>query len=340
MAVGLGLLVDLASRVPRGGASASAHSHAANAAAAAATAAAALSATGVPFSARHLFGFPGFTIAHCDAGATAGLNDAPGIINDLNDKIHYSIQNARTESFQYPTKEYPSELKPLFSAFGLKNFGLTTLRSLLLHYLPLIQPKPHSDSDDDEEDLLQDAPDKKPVDLVTPFHNSVKQIMRETSIVTTRRVLERIAVRHVSQRTAWKLLKDASKSAKRKAARGMPTPQYTYCVARTTFRSHALGVAAAWVVQSLIEVYRCFFRKPHDGEESFDDMEKFRLFGRKIYGITIKSCFSLVLASIGAGIGALVHPVHGQWFGCALGDVAGPVVAIIIFEKFELQLPL
>ena len=29
----------------------------------------------------------------------------------------------------------------------------------------------------------------------------------QTSIVTTRRVLERIVVRHVSQRTAWKLLK-------------------------------------------------------------------------------------------------------------------------------------
>jgi hypothetical protein len=29
----------------------------------------------------------------------------------------------------------------------------------------------------------------------------------QSSIVTTRRVLERIAVRHVSQRTAWKLLK-------------------------------------------------------------------------------------------------------------------------------------
>jgi len=182
------------------------------------------------------------------------------------------------------------------------------------------------------------------VDLVTPFHNSVKQIMRETSIVTTRRVLERIVVRHVSQRTAWKLLKDASKSAKRKAARGMSTPQYTFCVARTTFRAHALGVAAAWVVQSIIEVYRCFIRKPSDetlpsdDEEQFDDMDKFRLFGRKVYGISIKSCFSLVLASVGAGIGALLHPVHGQWFGCALGDVAGPIVAIIVFEKMQLPL--
>jgi hypothetical protein len=183
------------------------------------------------------FSFPGFTVAHCDAGTTAGWNGTPELINDLNTKILNSIQQARTDYIQYPTKEYPSELKPLFSAFGLKNFTITTLRSFLLYYLPLIQPKPHTDTDDEDEDLLQDAPpEEKHVDLVTPFHNSVKQIMRETSIVTTRRVLERIVIRHVSQRTAWKLLKDASKSAKRKAARGMSTPQYTFCVARTTFR--------------------------------------------------------------------------------------------------------
>lgn len=297
----------------------------------------------MPLSARHLFGFPGFTVAHCDAGTTTGLNGISDLVNDLNTKIYESIQYATRDNIQKPTKEYPLELKPLFSAFGLKNFTITTLRSFLLYYLPLIQPKPHTDSDDEDNDLLQDTPEEEQhVDLITPFHKSVKQIIRETSIVTTRRVLERIAVCHVSKRTAWKLLKDASKSAKRKAARGMSIPQYTFCVARTTFRAHALGVAAAWVVQSIIEVYRCFIRKPSEGDEpsdqQFEDMEKFRLFGRKIYGITIKSCFCLVLASVGAGIGALLHPVHGQWFGCALGDVAGPVVAIVVFEKMQLPL--
>ncbi|KAG8093242.1 hypothetical protein GUJ93_ZPchr0012g19531 [Zizania palustris] len=326
MAVGIALLLDLASRAPRS--SSAVHSHAAiSAAAAGAAAAAALSASGVPLSARHLFGFPGFTIAHCDAGATAGLNDIPDLINNLNDKIQAYFQN--------PIKEYPVELKPLFSAFGYKNFGLTTLRSFLLYYLPLLEPHPLTDGDD-EDDLLQDESENKPVDLVTPFHNSVKQIIRETSVVTTRRILERIAVCHVSQRTAWKLLKDASKSSKRKAARGISFPEYTYCVARTTFRAHALGVAAAWVVQSIIEVYRCFIRKPCDDHELFDD--NLKMFGKKIYGITIKCGFSLVFASIGAGLGVLVHPVHGQWLGCTLGDFTGPIVAILVFEK--LQLPL
>ncbi|OEL37830.1 hypothetical protein BAE44_0001151 [Dichanthelium oligosanthes] len=275
MTVGLALLLDLTSRLPRAGASAAAaHSHAGlSAAAVAATAAAAFSSSGVPLSARHLFGFvspllllpltslfvlgrlvlfPGLTIAHCDAGTTAGWNDAAEIVNSLNTKIRDSFEQARTDYYQYPTKQYPSELKPLFSAFGLKNFTITTVRSFLLYYLPLLQPKPHPDTDDEDDDLLQEAPEEKPKDWVTPFQNSVKQIMRETSIVTTRRVLERIAVRHVSQRTAWKLLKDASKSAKRKAARGMSTPQYTFCVAKTTFRGCALGDVAGPVIAIIV----------------------------------------------------------------------------------------
>lgn len=55
MAVGLGLLVDLISR--SGTSSGAAHSYGKLSAAAAAAAAAALSATGVPLSARHLYGF-------------------------------------------------------------------------------------------------------------------------------------------------------------------------------------------------------------------------------------------------------------------------------------------
>ncbi|XP_052137570.1 uncharacterized protein LOC127756215 [Oryza glaberrima] len=330
MAVGIALLLDLASRGPRYASGVHAHSAISASDAATAAAAAALSATGIPLSARHLFGFPGFTIAHCDAGAPTGLNDAPDLINGLNDKIQ--------DSLQYPIKEYPLELKPLFSAFALKNFSLTTLRSFLLYYLPLLEPHPHTDGDD-EDDLLQDESENRPpVDLVTPFYNSVKQIIRETSVVTTRRILERIAVCHVSQRTAWKLLKDASKSSKRKSVRGMPFQEYSYCVARTTFRAHALGVAAAWVVQSIVEVYRCFFGKPSNDQAMFDERDKVKLFGKKIYGITVKCGFSLVFASIGAGIGVLVHPVHGQWLGCTLGDFAGPIVAILVFEKFQLPL--
>jgi hypothetical protein len=57
MTVGLGLLIDLASRAPRGcDSSAAAHSYGTLSAAAAAAAATALLPTGVSLSARHLFG--------------------------------------------------------------------------------------------------------------------------------------------------------------------------------------------------------------------------------------------------------------------------------------------
>jgi hypothetical protein len=162
------------------------------------------------------------------------------------------------------------------------------------------------------------------------------------------------------------LSKDAAKSSKRKATRGMSIPEYTYCVARTTFRgkiflqchfsfcrciiycltqlfyflktAHALGVAAAWVVQSIVQVYKCFVRRPDNDEELLDEMDKFRLFGRKIYSVTIKCGFSLVFASIGAGIGALLHPMHGQW----IGELRLPFFcrSSMFFEEFEVHITL
>jgi hypothetical protein len=41
---------------------------------------------------------------------------------------------------------------------------------------------------------------------------------------------------------------DASKSAKRKAARGMPTTEFTYCVARTTFRGQICSPLHFYIV--------------------------------------------------------------------------------------------
>lgn len=81
------------------------------------------------------------------------------------------------ESVTYRTKEYPVELKPLFSAFGLKSFAITSLRSFLLFYLPLLGPRPPVEEEDD--DFLEETSEDKHVDLVVPFKNSVKQIFRE-----------------------------------------------------------------------------------------------------------------------------------------------------------------
>lgn len=76
-----------------------------------------------------------------------------------------------------------------------------------------------------------------------------------------------------------------------------------------------LAVAATWFVQVIVEGYRCFFRKNISASEDIDNIQKVRLFRKKIVGATIKCSASLVLASIGAGIGALFHPSNGQWIG-------------------------
>ncbi|KAH8518985.1 hypothetical protein H0E87_000718 [Populus deltoides] len=293
----------------------------------ASAAAASIAASAAPFASRFLFGQPMIPVAYCDAGAA------------LSGDYISSIRRASADIFQkgslkYTTKEYYIELKPLFSAFEWKQLAMTSLRSFLMFYLPLLEPSTNTEEDDD--DFLQDAHEVQRVDLVVPFQKSVKQIIRETTVVTTRRILERLAVHHISQRMAWKLLKDVPKSAIRKAERGMPTMVYFFRVCRSTFRGHFLGVAASWLVQVGIEIYRFFshLTKPEEESNDVDKSEQVKILGKKVTGVTIRCGASLVFASIGAGVGAtLFRPSRGQWIGCALGDLAGPVIVSICLEK-------
>ncbi|KDP39293.1 hypothetical protein JCGZ_01050 [Jatropha curcas] len=291
-------------------------------------AAASIAAASTPFASRFLFGFSGAQVAHCDAGAV--LSDI-----DISNIRKASSNIFQHDSLKYTTKEYYIELKPLLSAFEWKQLAMTSLRSFLLFYLPLLEPASITEEDDD--DFLQDAhEDDRKVDLVVPFQKSVKQIVRETTVVTTRRVLERLAVHYCSQRMAWKLLKDVPKSAVRKAERGMPTILYLFRVSRTTFRGHFLGVAASWLVQVGIEIYRFFSQLAITEEENdkVDKPEQAIILGKKICGVTLRCGASLVFASIGAGIGAtLIRPSVGQWIGCAVGDLAGPIVVSFCLEK-------
>ncbi|KAJ6815460.1 uncharacterized protein M6B38_133160 [Iris pallida] len=320
---GIALVLDLLKRNQ----GLSVHSHGLFSATVAASAAAATVAAGRPFASRFLYRDGGLSVAYCDAAATLDEDYVPDFRSAPESMLHH-------ESTTYRTKEYPLELKPLFSAFRLKSLAMTSLRSFLLFYLPLLEPRPHVEDDDD---FPEDGPVDK-TDLIVPFQNSVKQIFREITVVTTRRVLERIAVHYVSQRMAWKLLKDVSRSAKRKAARGMSTQSFIFSVSRTTFRGHMLGVAASWIVQIVIDFYRCFIRRSATEAEVADKREKIRIYVKKVYGAAVKCTSSLIFASIGAGIGALFHPSTGQWIGCALGDFAGPIIIIVCFEKLNLQL--
>lgn len=82
---------------------------------------------------------------------------------------------------------------------------------------------------------------------------------------------------------------------------------------------HFLGVAASWIVQIGIEIYRYFNRIMNSKEEDSDGVNKAKeakVLGKKVTGITIRCGASLVFASIGAGIGATtVRPSIGQWIG-------------------------
>lgn len=324
---GIAILLDLWRKNPSFFSGQTLHSYGSFSATAAASAAAASVAAATPFASRFLFGNAGISVAQCDAGATWS--------DDYISKLRSASANIfQNDSLKYSTKEYYIELKPLFSAFGAKSLAMTSLRSFLMFYLPLLEP--HTNMEDDDEDFLQETPEESHVDLVVPFKKSVKQIIRETTVVTTRRVLERLAVTYFSQRMAWKLLKDVPKSAVRKADRGMPTLVYFFRISRTTFRGHFLGVAASWLVQVGIEIYR-FFSWMINSEEEIDRADKAqraKLLGKKVTCTTVKCGASLVFASIGAGIGAtLFRPSAGQWIGCAAGDLAGPIIVSVCFEK-------
>lgn len=299
-------------------------------------------AVATPFAYGALFRGSPCQVVYCDAGATLGEDDITSAALALGEDYANRIRAASGNLFQndalkYSTKQYDIQLKPLLSAFHWRTLGLTSLRSFLLFYLPLLEP--HAALDDEDDDFLKDDVEVKPLDLVSPFKKSVKQIFRETTVVTTRRVLERLAVHYVSQRMAWKLLKDVPKSAVRKAGRGMPITTYCYCVSKTTFRGHLLGVLASWIVQVGIDVYR-FFRSIFTArEDSVDTRAQVRILGTKVYGATVRCGSSLVFASIGAGIGVtLFRPSTGQWIGCAVGDLAGPVVVAFCFEKLNLPI--
>ncbi|XP_049391237.1 uncharacterized protein LOC125855550 [Solanum stenotomum] len=322
---GVAILLDLLKKNPSFNGQ-TLHSYGIFSAKLATTAAAASVAASYPFASRAFFGNGAARVAFCDAGT--------GFSEDYISTIQSeSIINLQYDSLKHSTKQYNLELKPLFSAFMWRNLALTSLRSFLLFYLPLVEPRTNmDDDDDDDDDFLKDTEEDRRVDLVTPFKKSVKQIGRETAVVTTRRVLERLAVHYVSQRMAWKLLKDVPKSAARKAQRGMPSMIYFCSVTKTTCRGHFLGVLASWFVQVGIDIWR-FFKSKQD-DDTLDGSEKMKLLGRKISIVTVRCSASLVFASIGAGIGAMMfRPTTGQWIGCAIGDVAGPVIVAFCFDK-------
>ncbi|CAL5390285.1 unnamed protein product [Camellia sinensis] len=292
------------------------HSYGFFSASLAASTAAASVAAATPFASRVFFRNTGRSIVYCDAGAA--LNDEDYITSIRNASANIFLH----DSLHYSTKEYKIELKPLFSAFGLRFLALASLRSFLSSYLSL--SKSRSNIEEDDDDFLQDDPGEHQVDLVVPFKKSVKQVICEKPLL---QLLDGFwkELPFIMFHGGWhgNFLKHIPKSAVRKAERGMPTFVYFVSVSKTTFRGHLLGVAASWLVQVGIDIYRFFSYMSREDDDQIDRAEQVQLLGKKVYGTTVRCGASLVFASIGAGIGAsLFRPLIGQWIG---KHITGPL---------------
>ncbi|KAL7126135.1 hypothetical protein ABFS83_14G165400 [Erythranthe nasuta] len=203
-------------------------------------------------------------------------------------------------TYSYSTKRYYIQLKSIFSVFYWEN-------------LPLIS-------------------------LSGTNNLRAEQIIYETTVVTTTRVLERIVVQYVSRRAAWKLLKDVPMSAIRKSRRRQPLSTYIYNVGKTTFRGHFLGVLVSWIVNVGVDIYE-FFTYVYKRRHRVGTAQQFRVLAKWVFGATIRCGAALVFASIGGGVGAtIVNPAAGQFIGCIVGDFAGPVVVKFCFKKLRLNL--
>lgn len=117
-------------------------------------------------------------VAYCDAAA--GIDDDYlGAIR----KMSADVLQREPLTYISTSKEYNIQPKPLFSAFEFRALAMTTVRSLLMFYLPLLEPKTISEDDDD---FLNNASEEsRRTDLIVPLKKSAKQIAREVSISRT-----------------------------------------------------------------------------------------------------------------------------------------------------------
>ncbi|GKD26918.1 hypothetical protein Tco_1233132, partial [Tanacetum coccineum] len=159
--------------------------------------------------------------SHQMAGSTGGLVSAAAVAASLPFAYRplFGVDGRRLASCDAgPTS-------PVFTEDYLTSIRTASETIFRLSYCNIC-PSFATKVEDDDNDFLPD--DERHVDLVVPFKKSLKQIMS-----------------------------NVPKSALRKSNRGMPFYTYTFCVGRTTFRGHFLGVAASWLVQVGIECYRC-----------------------------------------------------------------------------------
>lgn len=113
-------------------------------------------------------------VAYCDAAAAID-DDYLATIR----KMSADVLQREPLTYIPSSKEYNIQPKPVFSAFEFRALAMTTVRSLLMFYLPLLEPKTASEDDDN---FLNNAEEERRADLIVPLKKSAKQIAREVSI--------------------------------------------------------------------------------------------------------------------------------------------------------------
>ena len=90
----------------------------------------------------------------------------------------------------------------------------------------------------------------------------------------------------------------------------------------TMTAAHALAVLANWMVQLVVDFYRSIrvsFTVRSEGNAVGLDSKELKRLARRIAGNTLKGSASLILASVGAGLGTvLIRPSTGTWIGNSL----------------------
>lgn len=101
-----------------------------------------------------------------------------------------------------------------------------------------------------------------------------------------------------------------------------------------------LGVAASWLIQVGVDLYR-FIKPMFKSKDEDIDGDKTKQVGPlapKIVIATIRCTSSLIFASIGAGIGAtIVRPSLGQWIGKFFGFDSSKGTHFFGFEDWKNQ---
>jgi len=251
-------------------------------------------------------------------------------------------------------KVYPNEYKSIAFAIFPKNLIITAVRCMALSLAPVVEQYlkalDEAERNDDGQDgnVFPPLPNLKPATVKTAY-----SILRMTTVMTTRRIMERLLSLGCSERMMWKLMKDIPKSAQRKASNPLLESSRAVSrgcrMARTAVRGYAVVVGADFVVNQCIlttklvtEVNKLSASTTLSAEaKKAEGRKKWNwLFRQTVYS-TSKAIGSLTFLSLACGIVVLIRPKNSPtwayWItfaGMSIGDLVGDHIVTTCLEDW------